>query len=134
MIITDKMKEHLVDPEIIKEKHIDEYNTALAGRETLHEILEKGDKSVIYFDTGFLVFNIDNDMAVIDAYYRSKESSRPIKRIWDAMVDMWKENGCNKVIAHAMNKRTMSIFKYKYGFKSLGWDNRHYRYDMEMAI
>ena len=128
------MKEYFAHPDIIQEKHINEYNKALAGRETLHEMLERDEKSVIYFDTGFLVFNIDNDTAIIDAYYRSKESNGSAIKGWEAVIDMFKENGCNKIIAHAMNKRTMSIFKHKYGFKSLGWDNEYYRYDMEMAI
>ena len=134
MIMTEQMSQYFADENVLSDYHIDEYNNALDGRESLEEHLLDDENHVIIFDTGFILFKIDGYEVEITSYYRSKDSTVPIKPVWESLKEVFRLNGCIKIVAYAINEKVCNVYERRYGFTAIGYDGKTCRYKMEQDL
>jgi hypothetical protein len=120
MIITNQIKDFMAHPNgILTKHHLEDYHkrTGNPNGTAIDTILAKEDINVLCFDTGWVMFRLENDVCWVESYYRHKNSKASAKSYWKAFKDMAKANGASSIIMET--KIDPKFWIGNYGFKHL---------------
>ncbi len=137
MILTDFVREHMMENPSILSKEDFEFFDSMVFKDkgkTLKRILHNPNNTTLFFDKGFVSFNIifkdgdgyDEDIVCdLLVFFKTKDSKHKRDFLLEGFWNFLKTNECTKVNMHT--KINPEFWEKNYGFKTL-------RYEMELDL